>query len=182
MLALLTEETRQLPLRKIIERLVLLNIHSSTESLLCHPVILRNSRELKSANQIIQKFRISILFPFFRGDYVGWKDSIRHNLSSCHSFIKCSSLNTDNNEGNGIGGKAKIGGSWTFHHGGLDADRLLRQNTSVARSAMESGTRYVKDLRLRIEFRNGNLTFAAAKNISKVRQKYLWFLTLYFQL
>ena len=37
MLALLTEETRQLPLRKIIERLVLLNIHSSTESLLCHP-------------------------------------------------------------------------------------------------------------------------------------------------
>jgi len=35
---------------------------------------------------------------------------------------------------------------------------------------MESGTRYVKDLRLRIEFRNGNLTFAAAKNISKVRE------------
>ena len=149
------------------------------------PVILRNSRtsrELQRAHRIIQKFRISILFPFFRGDYVGWKDSIRHNLSSCHSFIKCSSLNTDNNEGNGIGGKAKIGGSWTFHHGGLDADRLLRQNTSVARSAMESGTRYVKDLRLRIEFRNGNLTFAAAKNISKVRLKYLWFLTLYFHL
>ena len=146
------------------------------------PIILRNSRELQRAHRIIQKFRISILFPFFRGDYVGWKDSIRHNLSSCHSFIKCSSLNTDNNEGNGIGGKAKIGGSWTFHHGGLDADRLLTQNTSVARSAMESGTRYVKDLRLRIEFRNGNLTFAAAKNISKVRQKYLWFLTLYFHL
>lgn len=125
-------------------------------------------------------FRISILFPFFRGDYVGWKDSIRHNLSSCHSFIKCSSLNTDSNA-DGNGGKAKIGGSWTFHHGGLDADRLLRQNTSVARSAMESGTRYVKDLRLRIEFRNGNLTFAAAKNISKVR-KNLWFLTLYFHL
>ena len=36
MLALLTEETRQLPLRKIIERFVLLNIHPSTESLLCH--------------------------------------------------------------------------------------------------------------------------------------------------
>ena len=129
---------------------------------------------------LILEFRISILFPFFRGDYVGWKDSIRHNLSSCHSFIKCSSLNADSGSGNietgssGIG-KAKIGGSWTFHHGGLDADRLLRQNTSVARSAMESGTRYVKDLRLRIEFRNGNLTFAAAKNISKVRKIFMVF-------
>ena len=104
-------------------------------------------------------FSISILFPFFRGDYVGWKDSIRHNLSSCHSFVKCSSLSpTDDHPA-----KSKIGGSWTFHQGGLDADRLLRQNTSVARSAMETGSRYVKDLRLRIEFRNGNLTHAATK-------------------
>ena len=50
-----------------------------------------------------------------------------------------------------------------------DADRLLRQNTSVARSAMETGSRYVKDLRLRIEFRNGNLTHAATKNLDKVK-------------
>ena len=67
--------------------------------------------------------------------------------------------------------KSKIGGSWTFHQGGLDADRLLRQNTSVARSAMETGSRYVKDLRLRIEFRHGNLTHAATRNLDKVRLK-----------
>ena len=121
---------------------------------------------MKHTDVTVTNYRISILFPFFRGAYVGWKDSIRHNLSSCHSFIKCSSVS--DKCGMIDGNKTKIGGSWTFHHGGLDADRLLRQNTSVARSAMESGTRYVKDLRLRIEFRNGKLTFAAAKNIDKV--------------
>ena len=65
-----------------------------------------------------REFRISILFPFFRGDYVGWKDSIRHNLSSCHSFVKCSALGQVSEVGDSPA-KSKIGGSWTFHQGGL---------------------------------------------------------------
>ncbi|XP_040211021.1 forkhead activin signal transducer 3-like [Rana temporaria] len=36
--------------------------------------------------QILQE--ISILFPFCKGDYQGWKDSIRHNLSSNGCFRK----------------------------------------------------------------------------------------------
>lgn len=28
------------------------------------------------------------MFPFFRDDYEGWKDSIRHNLSSNRCFRK----------------------------------------------------------------------------------------------
>ncbi|GAB0181189.1 forkhead box protein H1 [Grus japonensis] len=42
-------------------------------------------RRLKLA-QIIQA--ISSLFPFFGGGYQGWKDSVRHNLSSNPCFAK----------------------------------------------------------------------------------------------
>lgn len=34
--------------------------------------------------------RISEMFPFFRGAYQGWRDSIRHNLSQFECFIKVS--------------------------------------------------------------------------------------------
>ncbi|KAM8982798.1 forkhead box protein H1, partial [Ara ararauna] len=42
-------------------------------------------RRLKLA-QIIQEIRS--LFPFFGGGYQGWKDSVRHNLSSNPCFAK----------------------------------------------------------------------------------------------
>lgn len=31
---------------------------------------------------------ISALFPFFKGNYKGWRDSVRHNLSSYDCFVK----------------------------------------------------------------------------------------------
>lgn len=37
---------------------------------------------------------ISVLFPFFKGHYKGWKDSVRHNLSLNDCFIKVSLLLT----------------------------------------------------------------------------------------
>ncbi|EPY78099.1 hypothetical protein CB1_001119010 [Camelus ferus] len=43
------------------------------------------SRRLKLA-QIIHQ--VQAVFPFFRDDYEGWKDSIRHNLSSNRCFHK----------------------------------------------------------------------------------------------
>lgn len=33
---------------------------------------------------------ISTLFPFFKGNYKGWRDSVRHNLSSYDCFVKVS--------------------------------------------------------------------------------------------
>lgn len=36
--------------------------------------------------QIIRQ--VQAAFPFFRDDYEGWKDSIRHNLSSNRCFRK----------------------------------------------------------------------------------------------
>lgn len=36
--------------------------------------------------QIIRQ--VQAVFPFFRDDYEGWKDSIRHNLSSNRCFRK----------------------------------------------------------------------------------------------
>ncbi|KAL6081273.1 hypothetical protein STEG23_037554 [Scotinomys teguina] len=45
-------------------------------------------RRLKLA-QIIRQ--VQAVFPFFRDDYEGWKDSIRHNLSSNPCFRKCPS-------------------------------------------------------------------------------------------
>ena len=103
-----------------------------------------------------------MLFPFFRGSYLGWKDSIRHNLSSCRSFVKCATSSTDPSE------KARVGSCWTFDADGMESDRLQRQNTYVARSALDAGVRFVKDLRLRIDFETGMLTEAAALNLAKV--------------
>ncbi|CAI9550495.1 unnamed protein product [Staurois parvus] len=42
-------------------------------------------RKLK-LSQILQE--LSSIFPFFKGDYQGWKDSVRHNLSSNDCFRK----------------------------------------------------------------------------------------------
>jgi hypothetical protein len=52
---------------------------------------------------------------------------------------------------------------------GMETDRLLRQNTYVARSALDAGVRFIKDLRYRIEFNNGTLTEAATVYLDKVR-------------
>lgn len=35
---------------------------------------------------------ISTLFPFFKGNYKGWRDSVRHNLSSYDCFVKVCEL------------------------------------------------------------------------------------------
>ncbi|XP_029443077.1 forkhead box protein H1 [Rhinatrema bivittatum] len=50
-------------------------------------LVIQSSPEKKlKLSQILRE--ISSLFPFFKGDYQGWKDSIRHNLSSNDCFQK----------------------------------------------------------------------------------------------
>ncbi|XP_065484053.1 forkhead box protein H1-like [Caloenas nicobarica] len=78
-------------------------------------------RRLKLA-QIIQA--ISRLFPFFGGGYQGWKDSIRHNLSSNPCFAKVLK--------DPAKPKAK-GNYWTVDVSRIPPDALKLQNTAVAR-------------------------------------------------
>ncbi|XP_077349990.1 forkhead activin signal transducer 3-like [Lithobates pipiens] len=50
-------------------------------------LVIQTSPEKKlKLSQILSEIRI--LFPFFKGDYQGWRDSIRHNLSSNDCFRK----------------------------------------------------------------------------------------------
>lgn len=52
--------------------------------------------------QIIRQ--VQAVFPFFRDDYEGWKDSIRHNLSSNRCFRKVG-LGQGRSRGRGRGGR-----------------------------------------------------------------------------
>ncbi|XP_064361580.1 forkhead box protein H1-like [Dromaius novaehollandiae] len=78
-------------------------------------------RRLKLA-QIIQE--ISSLFPFFAEGYQGWKDSIRHNLSSNACFAKVLK--------DPAKPKAK-GNYWTVDVSRIPPEALKLQNTAVAR-------------------------------------------------
>ncbi|XP_064296642.1 forkhead box protein H1 [Phalacrocorax carbo] len=78
-------------------------------------------RRLKLA-QIIQE--LSSLFPFFGGGYQGWKDSVRHNLSSNPCFAKVLK--------DPAKPKAK-GNYWTVDVSRIPPAALRLQNTAVAR-------------------------------------------------
>ncbi|KAF5895807.1 forkhead box protein H1-like, partial [Clarias magur] len=50
-------------------------------------MVIQNSPQKKlTLSQILKE--ISTLFPFFKGNYKGWRDSVRHNLSSYDCFVK----------------------------------------------------------------------------------------------
>uniref|UniRef100_A0A8D2IWV8 Forkhead box H1 n=1 Tax=Varanus komodoensis TaxID=61221 RepID=A0A8D2IWV8_VARKO len=78
-------------------------------------------RKLK-LSQIIRE--ISTLFPFFKDNYQGWKDSIRHNLSSNECFYKV--LKDPKKP------KAK-GNFWTVDVERIPPEALKLQNTPVSR-------------------------------------------------
>ncbi|XP_077349991.1 forkhead activin signal transducer 3-like [Lithobates pipiens] len=65
---------------------------------------------------------ISTLFPFFKGDYQGWKDSVRHNLSSNDCFRKVLK--------DPLKPQAK-GNYWTVDVSRIHADSMKLQNTAV---------------------------------------------------
>ncbi|XP_063780827.1 forkhead activin signal transducer 3-like [Pseudophryne corroboree] len=67
---------------------------------------------------------ISTLFPFFRGNYQGWKDSVRHNLSSNGCFRKVLK--------DPLKPHAK-GNYWTVDITQIPAEAMKLQNTAVTR-------------------------------------------------
>ncbi|XP_051831080.1 forkhead box protein H1 [Antechinus flavipes] len=94
------------------------------------------ARRLKLA-QIIHQ--VQALFPFFKDDYEGWKDSIRHNLSSNRCFHK---VPKDPEKP-----QAK-GNFWAVDVSQIPAEALRLQNTAVARRGERSGQgkAFAKDL------------------------------------
>ncbi|XP_059704362.1 forkhead box protein H1 [Haemorhous mexicanus] len=90
-------------------------------------------RRLKLA-QIIQQLRS--LFPFFGGGYQGWKDSVRHNLSSNPCFAKVlKDPSKPHSKGN----------FWTVDVSRIPPAALKLQNTAVARGG-GAATPFVPDL------------------------------------
>ncbi|XP_043922241.1 forkhead box protein H1 [Protopterus annectens] len=86
-------------------------------------MVIQNSAEKKlKLSQILKE--ISTLFPFFSGNYQGWKDSVRHNLSSNDCFIKV--LKDP--------GKPQAKGNyWTVDVSRIPQEALRLQNTAVSR-------------------------------------------------
>ncbi|KAG8515404.1 Forkhead box protein H1 [Galemys pyrenaicus] len=94
------------------------------------------SRRLKLA-QIIRQ--VQAAFPFFRDDYDGWKDSIRHNLSSNPCFRKVPK--------DPAKPQAK-GNFWAVDVSLIPAEALRLQNTALCRRWQSRGSRgaFAKDL------------------------------------
>ncbi|XP_062935169.1 forkhead box protein H1 [Cynocephalus volans] len=94
------------------------------------------SRRLKLA-QIIRQ--VQAMFPFFRDDYEGWKDSIRHNLSSNRCFRKVPK--------DPAKPQAK-GNFWAVDVSLIPAEALRLQNTALCRRWQNGGARraFAKDL------------------------------------
>ncbi|KAL4631018.1 forkhead box protein H1 [Arapaima gigas] len=86
-------------------------------------MVIQNSPEKKlTLSQILKE--ISKLFPFFEGNYKGWRDSVRHNLSSYDCFVK---VLKDPEKPQGKGN------FWVVDVTKVPLELLKRQNTAVSR-------------------------------------------------
>ncbi|XP_072010719.1 forkhead activin signal transducer 3-like [Engystomops pustulosus] len=86
-------------------------------------LVIQNSPDKRlKLSQILQE--VGSLFTFFKGDYKGWKDSIRHNLSSGECFKK---VLKDPHKPH-----AK-GNYWTVDVSQIPLDAMKLQNTAVTR-------------------------------------------------
>ncbi|XP_075436977.1 forkhead box protein H1-like [Ascaphus truei] len=86
-------------------------------------LVIQNSAEKKlKLSQILVD--IGVLFPFFTGDYVGWRDSVRHNLSSNDCFRK---VLKDPGKPQGKGN------FWAVDVTRIPVDAMKLQNTAITR-------------------------------------------------
>ncbi|XP_059843908.1 forkhead box protein H1-like [Hypanus sabinus] len=116
--------------------------------------ILNSPEKRLKLSQILHE--ISVMFPFFKGNYKGWKDSVRHNLSQNDCFIKVL------NDPKRPQGK---GNYWTVDVTRIPPEALKRQNTSVSRqdgkSFAANSTAYIQ---------GGILGLASSDESSKLEQ------------
>ncbi|KAL1006472.1 hypothetical protein UPYG_G00072800 [Umbra pygmaea] len=96
-------------------------------------MVIQNSPEKKLTLSEILK-EISTLFPFFKGNYKGWRDSVRHNLSSYDCFVK---VLKDPGKPQGKGN------FWAVEVNRVPLELLKRQNTAVSR---QDETIFAQDL------------------------------------
>ncbi|XP_029003436.1 forkhead box protein H1 [Betta splendens] len=95
-------------------------------------VIQRSPQKKLTLSEILKE--ISTLFPFFEGNYKGWRDSVRHNLSSYDCFVK---VLKDPTKPQGKGN------FWTVELSRVPLELLKRQNTAVSR---QDETIFAQDL------------------------------------
>ncbi|XP_069561575.1 forkhead box protein H1 [Brachyistius frenatus] len=95
-------------------------------------VIQRSTEKKLTLSEILKE--ISTLFPFFEGNYKGWRDSVRHNLSSYNCFVK---VLKDPNKPQGKGN------FWAVDLSRIPLELLKRQNTAVSR---QDETIFAQDL------------------------------------
>ncbi|XP_078489045.1 transcription factor protein [Ciona intestinalis] len=97
--------------------------------------------------------RISTMFPFFKGEYQGWRDSVRHNLSQNKCFKKVlPDPSRPHSKGN----------YWTVDIGSIPPEKLKRQNTSVSRN-VAPGFTYAKHLTDIFDLESGKLKSMVSK-------------------
>ncbi|XP_071775610.1 forkhead box protein H1 [Centroberyx gerrardi] len=96
-------------------------------------MVIQGSPEKKLTLSEILK-EISTLFPFFKGNYKGWRDSVRHNLSSYDCFVK---VLKDPGKPQGKGN------FWAVELSRVPLELLKRQNTAVSR---QDETVFAQDL------------------------------------
>nr|XP_040023870.1 forkhead box protein H1 [Gasterosteus aculeatus aculeatus] len=95
-------------------------------------VIQRTPEKKLTLSEILKE--ISTLFPFFKGNYKGWRDSVRHNLSSYDCFVK---VLKDPTKPQGKGN------FWAVELSLVPLELLKRQNTAVSR---QDETIFAQDL------------------------------------
>ncbi|XP_061778397.1 forkhead box protein H1 [Nerophis ophidion] len=95
-------------------------------------VIQRSPEKKLTLSEILKE--ISTLFPFFKGNYKGWRDSVRHNLSSYDCFVK---VLKDPSKPQGKGN------FWAVDLSRVPLELLKRQNTAVSR---QDETIFAQDL------------------------------------
>ncbi|XP_076014029.1 forkhead box protein H1 [Genypterus blacodes] len=95
-------------------------------------VIQRSPEKKLTLSEILKE--ISTLFPFFKGNYKGWRDSVRHNLSSYDCFVK---VLKDPGKPQGKGNY------WAVELSRVPLELLKRQNTAVSR---QDETIFAQDL------------------------------------
>ncbi|XP_077480615.1 forkhead box protein H1 [Stigmatopora argus] len=95
-------------------------------------VIQRSPEKKLTLSEILKE--ISTLFPFFKGNYKGWRDSVRHNLSSYDCFVK---VLKDPSKPQGKGN------FWAVELSCVPMELLKRQNTAVSR---QDETIFAQDL------------------------------------